>query len=186
MTFIGFIILVLFLAGLIGYIGPIYVAVFKEVLSNNSKKSESKNKKRWLFSRSKQIGEYSCHVFKPEILNPNRLLKKHSPLFLRQHRWVNMKIRPDQGAPLGNLSGIIIGNAPGEGVRLYKFFSLETHLPKMFWSSPVACILYTASLFIIAEPPSQQLSNITSAALISLLLAVAENACMVFMSGRWK
>lgn len=46
MTFIGFIILVLFLAGLIGYIGPIYVAIFKEVLSNNSKKSESKNKKR--------------------------------------------------------------------------------------------------------------------------------------------
>ncbi len=43
-----------------------------------------------------------------------------------------MEVGPDQGAPFGDLSGVIFLHAPGELVRLYKFFSLETHLPKMF------------------------------------------------------
>lgn len=54
---------------------------------------------------------------------------------------VGVEIGSYQGAPFGNLSGVVFLHAPGESVRLYKFFSLETHLPKMFCSSPVACIL---------------------------------------------
>lgn len=52
-----------------------------------------------------------------------------------------MEIRSYQGAPFRYLAGIVIFNSSGELVRLYKFFSLLTHLPKMFCSSPVACIL---------------------------------------------
>ncbi len=52
-----------------------------------------------------------------------------------------METRSYQGAPFRYLAGIVVPHAPGEPVRLYKFFSFDTHLPKMFCSSPVACIL---------------------------------------------
>lgn len=59
-------------------------------------------------------------------------MEKHSPLLVVKRVWIYMEVGSDQGAPFGNLSGVVIFHAPGELVRLYKFFSLETHLPKMF------------------------------------------------------
>ena len=76
-----------------------------------------------------------------EVFFPHGLLEQHSPPFVGECLRVCPEVGADQGAPFRYLSGVVVLHAPGELVRLYKFFSLDTHFPKMFCSSPVACIL---------------------------------------------